>query len=689
MPKTTTIVRALLAITLASSSACALDRGTSPAPPGAVKALGTPAWASGARMVDLIFHESFPASADDVQNDLVAIHGLIDDAAAAGASIAQLHFSHEFLYSDWIDDAGFAKNRDALADAAAYAHGKGLRVIVYMNALEVMSPGVNPAPSPAQGFDDRRPSIRRDHPDWLQTTPQKKPIWLTGIKDDEGVDYVQGPDWEDAWLCPLSGYRKFFLARVDAVMKAGADGVFVDVAFLPGLPGVAHAHLGGTDEHLVGCYNVDCEHAFTAKNPGHALPSAAEHLDWNSDTWRRWVRFRYATIRDYYADIGAAVRAVKPDGLAIAETSANDVPGDAIDFGNDNTQCPIALAPEMTPILPETGECTATIDPFVSFFTRAKYHRAINRAHGNAFVGIGSAIADEEAAIQFGTMAATGGSYFTFDRTLAQVAPMFAFLKAHAQLATSVPAARAAVLFSPHTRDFVDRISGDLVDTSGAPHFAAYRRATTALENAHVPFEIVFPEDATAAELARYDLVIAPETRCMSAEAAARLRAYATSGKVLIPVGEVATLDLWGQPGLHDIGVAPIAATADYAAAVASAASAKALAIGMNGHDLDSSTPVLVDAMRADDGSSLIHLVNLSAALKVSSTCEMPAAPIANVELEIPCAALARCEAPKVTVYGFEPRGALPAAVLAPTKGAASVHVTLPSLSAYALVVID
>src|SRR5262245_40220523 len=50
-----------------------------------------PTWAAGARMIDIAFHEDFPASPDDVKNDTKTIHALVDAAVDAGASILQFH----------------------------------------------------------------------------------------------------------------------------------------------------------------------------------------------------------------------------------------------------------------------------------------------------------------------------------------------------------------------------------------------------------------------------------------------------------------------------------------------------------------------------------------------------------------------------------------------------------------------
>src|SRR5205807_1809701 len=113
---------------------------------------------------------------------------------------------------------------------------------------------------------------------------------------------------------PRSGWREFFLKRVGQVIEAGADGVFIDVAFMPGLEQLIEPYLGEAHGHVAGSYDAAMLAAFHAASPDAKPPSLANYLSWDDPDWQGWLRFRYETIRDYYAAIDAAVRAKNSDG---------------------------------------------------------------------------------------------------------------------------------------------------------------------------------------------------------------------------------------------------------------------------------------------------------------------------------------------------------------------------------------
>lgn len=599
-----------------------------------------PEWSRGIRMVDVLFHQNYPASVAEVDNDLEAIREQIDAAAAVGATVVQVHFADEFVYADWIDDTGFSLNLDTLELVSDWAHDQGLRVLVYVNGLEVMTPGVDPDEE-RQGFDADVPSMRRDHPEWLQHTPDGKGLWFTGITAD-WVDYIQGADWEDAWLCPRTGYRELFLDRVRRVVEAGADGVFVDVAFLPGLPELVPEHLDTPDAYgqVSACYNPACQQAFAAANPGLIAPGPDLHLDWSSETWRRWILFRYQTVAEYYEAIRSTVIEVRADGLVLAETSANDVPQLAVTFGNDNTAAPVGITPEFEPPAVEDDEgCETGPQRYADYLAMALYGRAINRSAGRAYVPLGFRLSPLDHEIQFGILAATAGAYFTFGAAIEDLSQSFRFLAEHAPaLNGAEPAARVAVLYSAPTRDFVDRLTGSAYEPDPAgPHFAEYRAVTRAMANAHVPYEILLAERASLDELSRFTAIVAPEVQCLSGSAAATLAQVATH-RTLVATGSIGSCGVLGESASYALGDDVIALSPvrdGGAAALLDALAGAATQVRLEGHGLGSDAPVLVHTARAASGALLVHLVQLAGIVAGDCHADPVSEPTLSLQIEM------------------------------------------------------
>jgi hypothetical protein len=651
-----------------------------------------PEWTRRVRMVDVVFRETFPSSAREVVTDGAAVRKLIDDAVRAGGNVLQFHFSREFFYADWIDDTGFAENLKALREATDYAHAKSVHVLMYMNGCEIMTPGANPDPSPKNGIDPRVPSVVTEHPDWLQRTSDGRPIWYSGVTETD-ADYIQSPDWQDAWVSPLGPYRAVFLDRVDQVIRAGADGIFVDVANLPGNAELLPSFLGVPDEaaHVAGCYNPECLAAFADAFPGTALPSAANHLAWDDDAFRRWVWFRHQLVADYYDDMERTVHAANPTAVVFAENSGSDVPNDVIDFGFDSAQTRVAVIPELSSVLDESDGCEASPRRYATYFARAKYHQGMNHAHGRPFVPLGYFLEPEDGAIQLGLLAAASGNYFAFGLA-DELAPMLAFLdSAGAALAHEATAARVVVFASPETRDFVDRNGGDVWDTTGTTHFAAYRRAMAALVDHHVPFDVLPVEASAVKALSAYDALILPDVQCMSGEAVAKFNGLAAGGKKLLVIGEAGSLDRWGRPEPKIIRASQIyGRSQEWESSIVADLGSAADVVRIEGaHGIDSPEPVLAELVHGEGGSTGLHLVNLTAA--VPGTCPMLAAPLANVAISVACTALARCDAggsSAVTLHAFSGDGSARHSQVDATVRDGRVELVLPSLSTYTILVL-
>jgi len=105
--------------------------------------------------------------------------------------------------------------------------------------------------------------------------------------------------------------------------------------------------------------------------------------------------------------------------------------------------------------------------------------------------------------------------------------------------------AKVAVLFSRATRDYVDRYVYGPYDVSDTTHMAAFRRVVEVLARAHVQFDVLPVDEMDPSELSRYEVVIAPEVRCLSEGARRALEEYAGT---LLRIGTLGDLDEYGGP---------------------------------------------------------------------------------------------------------------------------------------------
>jgi hypothetical protein len=141
---------------------------------------------------------------------------------------------------------------------------------------------------------------------------------------------------------------------------------------------------------------------------------------------------------------------------------------------------------------------------------------------------------------------------------------VFGFIRANEDLLfRGESAARVALLHSSASRDYVDGaclIDGDCgvglyetwqVPTAGqawwtdgpddsvskANYLPEYRGLAKALIRSHVPFDLLPSRLVAAGDLARYDLVMVPDPRALSADEATALRQYVTAGGHLLLTG--------------------------------------------------------------------------------------------------------------------------------------------------------
>ena len=106
----------------------------SPGPPGpaaALEAPGFPSWAFHLKLWP--FDILLP---DTGQGEILE---RLDGAVTAGANATIVYIEEEHMYGTFVDETGFAGILESLRYLVTGAHDRGLKVIVYLNGLEVMT----------------------------------------------------------------------------------------------------------------------------------------------------------------------------------------------------------------------------------------------------------------------------------------------------------------------------------------------------------------------------------------------------------------------------------------------------------------------------------------------------------------------------------------------------------------------
>lgn len=230
----------------------------------------------------------------------------LDQLAAQGCTVVEVDAD----LSSYLSDDLFQQNLDTLNDIAAECHKRGMRAVAYYPTLEVLSDNADRASTK---------TMSRDHPDWVQVFLNGSANTFIGTGGGGLVFWVD-KGVESAWMCPLSGYREYYLSRIERLASTALDGYWGDVPLLSDIAS------NGTWP----CTNPACRQGFAADNPGFQLPAHIDDQSWpnfSDPTFRRWVLWRHKLISDFQLAIAARAHAVNPNFAVIFETVTMDYNG--------------------------------------------------------------------------------------------------------------------------------------------------------------------------------------------------------------------------------------------------------------------------------------------------------------------------------------------------------------------------
>ena len=459
----------------------------------------------------------------------------LDALANAGVNVVEADAD----LSSYLTDDEFNDQLETLDLIAYGCHLRGMRCVVYYPICEVLSEDAANNPH----------VMTEEHPDWVQVCIDGKLNTFTG----GGIVFWVDPGTESAWMCPLSGYRTYYLDRVRRLIATRVDGLWGDVPLLSDIQGVWP------------CTNDACRAKFK-DDTGMVLPSA---VNWADPVFRRWVQWRHQLMWDFEQDILKAIKSVNPTSELIVETVTMDYNG-ATSQGLDGAFAnggELVRVWEVDAVSDDSGMRSAAADDWICMAVMMRHGACSSFGRPSWIFTYGFEEDDAERVMSL-AIATRNNPYETKIPLMcttvgdAYRTRMYQWMARQPDLYSLPGANRAAVLFSPTSRDFLDCNAGiglyvsldDLPelwwsdkDTDSAkdlPYLGDYRGAGKALIHAHVPFDTVPVSSATADMLAPYKLLIVPSAVSLSSATIQVLGDFAAQGGTLIITG--------GKGGMYD-----------------------------------------------------------------------------------------------------------------------------------------
>ena len=462
---------------------------------------------------------------------------MLDDLKAQHVTVVEADSD----LSNYQSDAQFELELALMRQFADAAHKRGMRVVWYIPALEMIT--INGANIPN--------TMAKDHPDWVQM----------GLDGQRNVFYGGGGQvfWvetnaESAWMSPSSeGYRDYFYSRIAKMVETGIDGVWADVPI--------YADFGPTKW---ADFNSSAIARFES-DTGMSIPTAE---NWNDPSWRRWIHWRHEELARFLKDLTTTARAVDPEFVIIAETLPTDYNGGTIyglDAGFTKSVEGLTAVYEVDTMSNNVGMRNAREDDWISFISALKYARGATGEKPSWTFSYGVNQDDAQQVMAQSLIAGNNPYELKVPEMATTVDPafrarMFNWSKVNAPyLFSSESTANTGILYSSSSRDFVDKFEGlgmfattedggdelwwassEIDSVYQRNYLAEHRGVLKALVNEHIPFNILVVPDQ--AELNKYQTVMMPNIEAISNAEASRLRQFVQQGGRLVVTGPNPTL---------------------------------------------------------------------------------------------------------------------------------------------------
>ncbi len=428
-----------------------------------------------------------------------------------GASLVELDVglsSCDRLYGD-----RFGEAMEVVRVASRDAHSMGMRLVVYIPALEVVCD-------------------RPLHEEWTQESLDGRKLVVGG--DEIDVPWIE-PGQVDMWMSPLSPHREEILERVKQILRF-SDGIWLDV---PHLPEYLTEEMSDLWPDASEWSRSGFEEEYWESPPGSP----------DDPSFPLWLRWRHDLSLDFV--MAVAEEAFARGKVLMVESSACDAGATEVGFDPVLLRFNplIVLVPEIGPPGDE-GFINASEGEWLDFYAMVRHARGslprgvvIPLTYGGSpedssrQLGILLPLMDGFFETNSGNGLMTGTVGVEFRRKAFWLVRMLSGLE-------RVGRSRVGVLFSSLSRDLVDTYVPGPYDLDGTVHMRAFRAAVRELARAGISLDVVPLDMATSSELSRYDILIAPEIRALDRDARSILSHY--RGKLLV-IGRLGVLNERGE----------------------------------------------------------------------------------------------------------------------------------------------
>jgi len=404
---------------------------------------------------------------------------------------------------------------DLLGEYLKYAHREGIRVIIYFNVHWLS------------------PEMAEKHKDWVQLR-----------KDGSVIDDVYGLGMSPCVNSP--GYRRWSFQVIRDLAQYDIDGIFLD----------------GPIFIASGCYCQACKEKFK-RIYGKDLPTRE---DWEDQTWKEFIEFRYDSIAEYMKDAYNTLKKVKPEAIMYMNGQGlwpswpngrdnrrlapyQDIIGAEGGFiYGDLTREPL-WKPAMSAKLLETQANGKPIVIFIAGKNCSWNHYSLTPA---------------ETKLLYADTIAHGaspwyGEYYEniFDPGAEAAGEMNKFIEENEEyLERTKSVAKVALMWSIKTADYY-RATVPVTDFTleggrltryirAGDHFKAFTGYFEALTRSHILFDVL-DEKGVEEKLRDYEVFILPNAACISNHTSEIIKEWVNNGGVLIATFETSFYDEWGN----------------------------------------------------------------------------------------------------------------------------------------------
>ncbi len=486
------------------------------------------------------------------------LEALLDLRVSQNVSILEL--DSQLSYN--LNDEEFENEVAFLDKAAELAHERGMQAVIYYPTFEVLT---------RNAIDDNgviaESTFAKDNPDWLQQGIDGTPNVFYG-----GLEVWVSPGEESAWLSPNSGYKDYFISRVEQLAATDLDGVWLDVPI--------YLDTGtlwvGTEDPAAEDFNAWTIAEGLNGGAGFTVPTV---YNMSNPGFRAWIKWRHINVANFLEDVRAAAQAVDPDFAVIVENFPMDY-FDSTAYGLDGSYLPEAEnlihVWETDSVSNSQAMKWSTPDDFENKLAMLKWGKSVQPdqpswsfAYGfeplDAGLTLAATVATQHVPFesQTPTMLTSVGSEFRRN--------WFGYVAdKEEKLLREQREPQLGIWYSSSTRDFQDYdISGkfgifsvttpptpddtwwasrptDSVVT--APHLGGYRGMSAAMIRMDIPYTVIHSRDnGPIASSDDLDLLILPSVGSMSDADAEYIRQYAQNGGTVLATGALpGTLDETG-----------------------------------------------------------------------------------------------------------------------------------------------